>query len=69
MKTNIKYTLVLLLGALMSGCGGSGSVAEDTLAPSITLLGSSAVTLTVGDTYQESGTTVVDNVDMDCQRQ
>jgi hypothetical protein len=63
MKTNIKYTLVLLLGALMSGCGGSGSVAEDTLAPSITLLGSSAVTLTVGDTYQESGTTVVDNVD------
>ena len=63
MKTNIKYTLVVLLGALMSGCGGSSSVDKDTLAPSITLLGSSPVTLTVGGTYQESGSTVTDNVD------
>lgn len=53
----------------MFGCGGSNSddVVEiapiDTIAPTITLVGLSTVTLTVGDTYQESGSTVVDNVD------
>lgn len=71
MKTNTRYILVLLLGVLLVGCGGSSNsnsddvddAPADTSAPIITLVGDSTVTLTVGDTYQESGSTVVDNVD------
>jgi hypothetical protein len=63
MKINTKYILVLLLGALMFGCSSDNDAPVDLVAPTITLVGSSTITLTVGDTYQESGSTVVDNVD------
>jgi hypothetical protein len=65
MKTITKYTLILLLGAVITGCGSSSDddAPVDSVAPTITLTGSNTVTLTVGDTYQEPGSTVVDNVD------
>lgn len=47
----------------MFGCSSDDDAIVDTIAPIITLVGSSTVTLTVGDAYQESGSTVVDNVD------
>lgn len=51
---------------MMFGCGGSSDgddPAPDTTAPTVTLIGSATITLTVGDAYEEPGTTVVDNVD------
>lgn len=49
----------------MLGCGSSSDddAVVDTVAPTITLLGTSTITLTVGDAYQEPGSTVADNID------
>ncbi len=69
MNLNNKYILVILLSVLMFGCGGSSdddntdTAPADTSPPTITLVGSSTIILTVGDAYQEPGTKVVDNVD------
>jgi hypothetical protein len=66
MKHYIKFTLLLLLSLVFVGCGGSGSgddkPTQDLIAPTITLVGGD-ISLTVGDTYQEPGTTVTDNID------
>jgi hypothetical protein len=66
MKMNAKYILLILLSATLVGCGGSSvdnAEIQDSLAPIITLVGPDNITLTVGDTYQESGTAVTDNID------
>jgi hypothetical protein len=64
MKNNAKLLLVLLFSLIILGGGSSNDDVEtqDTIAPSITLIGGN-ITLTVGDTYEEFGTTVTDNVD------
>ena len=48
-------------GAAGGGAGGT----DDTVAPVITLLGSSSVALAVGDTYVDAGATASDDVDGD----
>ena len=69
MRKNKRYILVILSGVLIFGCGGGSSsndvdvIAVDTSAPIITLVGAEIITLTVGDTYNEQGATVTDNID------
>lgn len=63
MNITAKYLILLILLASVAACGGSDNSEPDTLAPVITLLGDATVTLTVGDVYQEAGSTVFDNVD------
>ncbi|GGA75520.1 hypothetical protein GCM10011369_16730 [Neiella marina] len=68
-------TAAALLSLLAAGCGsGSDStppssagdtVANDTLAPVISLIGESTMTITVGDDFSDPGSTVSDNVDSD----
>lgn len=64
MKNYIKFTLLLLLSLVIVGCGSSSDdePIQDLIAPTITLVGGD-ISLTVGDTYQEPGTTVTDNID------
>ena len=75
MKMNTQIIILLLVGALMFGCGGGASdedtiadttapvITLDTTAPVITLIGDAVITLTVGDAYNEQGANVEDNVD------
>jgi hypothetical protein len=63
MKFSAQYLILLLLSFSLIGCGSSDDEAPDTIAPVITLVGSASVSLTVGDVYQEAGSTVSDNVD------
>ncbi|MFT6268834.1 MAG: hypothetical protein ACJAVV_001649, partial [Alphaproteobacteria bacterium] len=67
MKNKTKFMFALIFSAMLYGCGGSGTneptVIIDAIAPAITLNGESSVTLIVGDTYEELGSTVTDNID------
>ena len=66
MKINTKYILLFLFSAALVACSGSNDAdveIQDTIAPTISLIGADNLTLTVGETYQEAGTTVTDNVD------
>jgi hypothetical protein len=67
---NKKYNnviLPLILSLAISACGGSNEkVSEkttDITAPIITLIGDDVLTISLGDTFQEPGSTVTDNVD------
>jgi hypothetical protein len=48
-----------------TGGSGGGNTNTDTTPPVITLIGDTTVTLTLGDTYIESGATAVDDTDGD----
>jgi hypothetical protein len=66
MKNYSVLVLTTILSLLIVGCGGGDNLkpsapAADTTAPTITLIGDSNMTLTVGDTYQEPGSTVTDD--------
>lgn len=66
MKKNNRFMLFLFLSTMIVGCGSDNNEEEqvqDTIAPTITLVGAASLTLTVGDSYQEPGTTVTDNID------
>jgi hypothetical protein len=65
MKLNVNYILPFVLSSLLLGCASDDDPAmeEDILAPTISLVGEATVTLTVGDSYEEPGSAVTDNID------
>ncbi|WP_371193491.1 immunoglobulin-like domain-containing protein [Glaciecola sp. SC05] len=67
MKFSAKYLILLVISFSLLGCGSSDDEAPaptpDTTAPVITLTGPASVTLTVGDAYQEQGSSASDNID------
>ena len=58
----MKRLLPLIALLLFNGCGIHDSL-EDTIAPIITLTGSSTINLTIGDTFTDFGATATDNED------
>ena len=65
MKLKINVIGLILLGLLLSACGGSGSNndALDSTPPVMTLIGDSAMIIMLGSTYTEQGATAHDDVD------
>ena len=59
---NLLYVLTL---SLFFSCSKSDETPVDTIAPIITLLGDSSVTIALGTPYDDAGATAVDNTDGD----
>jgi hypothetical protein len=77
MENHAKFLLVLFFLFALAGCGGGDDDAQvqdtiapivvtlDSEAPVITLVGDAVINLMIGDSYEEQGVTISDNVDTD----
>jgi hypothetical protein len=65
MKTKKLIPLLIILGMMIVIASCKKEDDADTTAPTITLIGSSTVTITLGTTYADSGATATDDIDGD----